>query len=161
MKTDFLEMNHIIHVAGSAEVAANEDIFNGNIAGDVISLKNASGAVFCVVTNANAGGNATIQVYSCDDVTPTTTTPIAFKYRQVESRDTVRPVSDATSAGFATSTGANIVYIVEVDARDLSSTDSYCQFIATEKTDAAVDGAVFGMLTGLRYPEDALATQVT
>lgn len=160
MKTDFLEKNHVIHVAPNSLVAANEDIFNGDPASDVISLKNASGAVFIIATSANAGGNATVQVYSCDDTTPTTTTPVAFKYRRVAAADTQGAVSDATSAGFLTSTGANFVYVVEVDAQDLSGTDSYCQLKCSEKTNAAVDGGIVGFLTGLRYPEDSLATQV-
>jgi hypothetical protein len=161
MKTDFLENNHVIHVAPNTLVAANEDIFNGSPASDVISLKTASGAVFIIATNANAGGNATVQVYSCDDVTPTNTVPIAFKYRRVTAADTQGAISDATSAGFLTSTGANMVYIIEVDARDSYDGYSYCQLKCTENTDAAVDGAIVGFRTGLRYPQNSVATAVT
>jgi hypothetical protein len=162
MKTDFMENHHLVHVAPSTVIAACEDIFNGNPATDVISLKNAGGAVFFVQTNANgSGGNATIQVYSCDDATPTNTVPIAFKYRQVEAADTERPISDATSAGFATSTGANILYVIEVDARDSYLSYNYVQLKATEKTNQAVDGSIFGFLDNLRYPQNSPDSQVS
>ena len=163
MKTDFLEKFFCVVGQTNAMIAACEDIYNGNIAGDVVSLAEADGAVFLIAQLANAGGNATIQIYACDDTTPTTTVPIAFNYREIDSPDTQGNVTAATSAGFVTSTGANVLYAIEVDAKELASLGyEYIQFIATEDTNAAVDGCVIGpILTGLRYKEDVGATQVT
>jgi len=159
MKSDFLETTHPIHIAPSGTIAANEDIFNGDPESDVISLKQAHGAVFTIVTNTNAGGTATVLVYSCDDTTPTNTTPIAFRYRWIESPDTLHPVSDATSTGFLTSTGADMIYQIEVDAADVTSGYEYLQLHCKEKDNNAVDGAIFGQLVNLRYKEDLLAAQ--
>lgn len=163
MRDRFLKSTHPVHVGPNTVLAANEDIFNGNIAGDVVSLKNAGAAIITVITNANAGGNATLRILACDDTTPTTTVPIAFRYRQIESPDTQRPVSDATSAGFATSTGANIIYQIEVDPVEVAEQGyEYFQFIATEKTNAAVDGAVFCELVDIAYVKDGgMTTQVS
>lgn len=161
MRADFMQHNHIVHAFPNTVIAANEDIFNGNPGSDVISMMNASGAVFIITTNANAGGNATVTVLACTDTTPTTTTPIAFAYRQIEAANTDRPVSNATSVGFATSTGANVVYVVEVDAAELASLGyKYVQLKCTEKTNNAVDGAIVGFLTGMRYANDNVASQV-
>jgi len=162
MKTDFMERNHVIHVAPNTVIAANEDIFNGSPASDVISLAEADGAVFMIITSANAGGNASIYVYACDDVTPTNTTPIAFNYRTVTAADTLGTITAATSAGFLTTTGANVIYLIEVDAQELAASGyGYCQLKCTEVTDAAVDGAIVGFLTGLSYKQASLGTQVT
>jgi len=163
MKCDFLEKHHFVHVAPSAIVAANEDIFNGDPESDVVSLQEADGIVFMIITNANAaGGNASVYVYACDDTTPANTTPIPFKYRAITGADTTQPISSATSAGFLTSTGANHVYIVEVDAADVQAVSGreFCQLHCIEVTNQTVDGAIIALLTGLRYAGENVRSQV-
>ncbi len=81
-KTSFLESNHVVHCCPNGLIAANEDIFNGSPASDVISMKNAHNAVFVIVTNANAGGNATIRIFACSTAAAAATTPISFNYRK-------------------------------------------------------------------------------
>ena len=160
MKADFMEKNHVIHVAPSSAIAANEDIYNGGIASDVVSLANASGAVFIIAQNANgSGGNATVEVLACSDVTPTTTTAISFLYREITSPNTCGAITE--TKGFATSTAADMVYVVEVDAQTLAASGyKYCQLRCTEKTNQAVDGGVVGFLTGMKYAQDVPPTQV-
>lgn len=163
MKLNFIEKSHVIHCATSAIIAANEDMFDGGWAGDVISMANADSAVFLIVTNANAsGGQASVYVNACDDTTPTTTAKISFYYKEITSGDTQGTTSETKE--FATSTGANCAYVVEVPAAKVAEYNTsyeYIQLQVTEKTNQAVDGGVIGFLTGLRFASDAESTQLT
>ena len=163
MKTNFLELNKVIHCGPAAVIAACEDFFDGAaaalIATDVISLKNADGAVFIFIQNANAGGNSSIRICACDDNTPTTTVAVSFRYQIIEAPDTI--ASTGESKALLTSTGADIIYVLEVDAAKVAEQGYeyvYCQSV--EVTNNAVDGNMFGFLTGLRYKEDDPGSQV-
>ncbi len=159
--SSFLETSHVVHCAPSGIIAANEDIFNGDPTTDIISMKNAGSCVFVIVKNAGAVGTATITIESCDDTSASTATAIAYTYRAITTTDTQGAVTAATSAGFTTATTANMIYVIEVNARDLVDGDSYVRMVCTEVANAEVDGAIFSFLTDLRYQEDALATQLT
>jgi len=163
MKLNFIEKNHVVHCCTSAIIAANEDMFSGGWAGDVISLAHAESAVFLIATNANgSGGQASVYVNACDDATPTTTAKISFYYKEITAGDTQGTTTE--SKEFATSTGANVAYAIEVPAAKVAEYNSaykYVQLQVTEKTNQAVDGNVIGFLSGLRYASDAEGTQLT
>jgi len=162
MKLNFIEKNHVVHCATNAIIAANEDMFASGWAGDVISMANAESAVFMIVTNSNAGGQASVYVNACDDTTPTTTAKISFYYKEITSGDTQGATTETKE--FATSTGLNVAYAIEVPAAKVAEYNSayeYIQLQVTEKTAQAVDGGVIGFLTGLRYASDAEGTQLT
>ena len=74
-----LEKIRPVHAMNSNFIAANEDIFNGSPASDVINLENAEGVLFIIACNANAGsGAATATVLACDNVTPSNTAAVRF-----------------------------------------------------------------------------------
>lgn len=158
----FLHRTHPVAVT-NAMIAAAEDIFNGDPASDVISMKDATNAVFIITTLANAGGNAAITVLACDDTTPSNTAAIPFSYRLCTAPDTLGAITRATVTGFTTSTSANITYTIEVDEADLNASGySYVQLKCTEDTNAAVDGSICGFLTGLTFnTKGGMLTQVT
>lgn len=160
-KSNFLERMHAVHSHPSTVVAACEDMMDTTTASDVISMKNAQTAVFLIIQCANAGGASKVTVNACSDTTPTTTEACSFSYRMITAADTHGDVTGATTTGFTTSTGANIVYYIEVDRQDLiSSGYEYVQLATSETTNAAVDGAITCFLTNLRYA-DLTATQVS
>ena len=164
MKTNFLENNKVVHVGPAAVIAANEDFYDGAaaalIASDVISLANADGAVFILIQNANAGGNSSIRICACDNVTPSTTVAVSFRYQMITAADTI--AASGESKALLTSTGADIVYVCEVDAAKIAEQGyKYCYMQSVEVTNNAVDGAIVAFLTGLRYKEDDPGTQVT
>lgn len=155
--TKFLNAMHIVNIANSTNLAAAEDMYNGNIAGDVISLKNADKALFFIQQLANAGGNASVEVYACDDVAPTTTVPVSFMYKEIFT-DVQGAMIEAKV--LVTSTAANNAYMIEVDAAVLREQGyDYVQLFCTEKTSAAVDGAIFGLIVDKRF--STLGTQLT
>lgn len=164
MSTKFLENNHVVHVTPTAEVASAADLWDGNAATilntDVMSMKNADGAVFIVSTSVNGTGNASVRICACDDATPTTTVAVSFRYMAISSPDTILATGEATS--YLTSTAADIVYVFEVDAAKVAEQGyEFVYLNADEVTNAAVEGQVVGFLTGLRYKEDDIGTQVT
>ncbi len=158
--SQFLLDHKFIHCFPSSVMAANEDIFNGSPDGDVISLEGWAGISFLIVKNAGTAGTATITVKSCDDVTPTTGTAIAFWYRVCTTIDTWGAWTAATTSGFTTTAGADQMYEIAVLADGLSGSDKYVQLNTTETVDGACDGAIIGMLFGPRYAQSIPPTDL-
>ena len=164
MKTNFMENNHVIHVAPVASVATNADLGDGAAGAillcDVMSLKNADGAVFICTTSANAGGAISFVVAACDDIVATTTVAVSFRYTTITAPDTIAAVGE--SKEYLTSTGTDYVYVMEVDAAKVAETGyEFVRLVGLQATNNAIEGAVVGFLTGLRYKEDDIGTQVT
>ena len=164
MKTNFMENNHVVHVVPVAVLASNADLTEG-VGGkiincDVMSLKNADGAVFICTVGANAGGALTFVIAACDDASATTSSNVSFRYMTITAPDTIAAVGETKA--LLTSTGTDYVYVMEVDAAKVAEQGyEFVQCVATEATDAAAQGSIVGFLTGLRYKEDDIGTQVT
>ena len=140
-----------LNVYNCAILTANEDIFNGDPATDVISMENYDSIMFIITKGAGATGTATITVESCDDTTPSTATAIAFHYRACTSGNTWGAVTSATTAGFATTAGINQCYVIEVQADDLSGSDSFVRMQTTEVVNSPCDGDILCVLGNPRY----------
>lgn len=146
---------HILNVAGSSYIAANEDIFDGNPSTDIVSMENYHDVYFIITKNAGATGTATITVSSCDDVTPTTATAIAFEYKKMTTIDTMGAWTAATTSGFTTTAGADQLYVIHVNDAMLSGSDKFVKMTATEVVNSACDGAVIAFLANPRYAPNA------
>ncbi|MBT8489649.1 MAG: hypothetical protein KJN62_01235, partial [Deltaproteobacteria bacterium] len=105
----FLEYSHIVHAAPAAIIAANEDIYNGGIASDVISMANAESCVFMIIQNAGVTGSASVQIFACSTVTPTATSAISFKYKRITSGDTHGATTETKL--LRTTAGADQIYV--------------------------------------------------
>jgi hypothetical protein len=166
MKTNFLEKNRVVHACPVAELSANDELWDGAGAtilnSDVMSLKNADGAVFIVATSANAGnGTSSVRICACDDngAPPTTTVAVSFRYMTITAPDTIFATGEATS--YLTSTAGDMVYIFEVDAAKVAEQGyEFIYFNADEVAGAGTEGHVVSFLTGLRYKEDDIGAQV-
>ena len=133
---------------------------SGPIYSDVINMKNWKHCTFMIQEGAGATGTTTVTVESCDNITPDTTTAVAFRYKAMTSGDTEGDTTDATTAGFGTTAGANHMYMIEVDAVELSGTDQFVRLALTELVDAAVTAGTTAILTGGRDQGDDLATAI-
>lgn len=140
---------------------ANEDLFNGNLTTDVVSLANYGGAVFFIVKGAGATGTAVITIESCDDTTPTTSTAVAFNYSVCTSGNTIGSITAATSSGFTTTAGANQSYMMEIRADELSGTHKYVRMVCTESANDPVDGAAGVLMVHPKYPADPPREAIT
>jgi hypothetical protein len=163
-----IERIHPVHCGNSTFIAANEDIFNGSPATDVINLHNAQGVMFIVACNANAGsGAATITIEACDNVTPSNTTAIVFRYQLISTVDIPGTLTAAATTGVTSVGTANTMLLVEVDAATVAAAtvnstvgNKFVRLKATETQSDAVDGAILAFLFGLRYAPLA-ATQIS
>ncbi len=151
MGARMMDTMNFYNVANSGFIAANEDIFDGDPATDVVSMENYDAIVFIITKNAGAVGTATITVESCDDATPSTATAIPFKYRATTSGNTRGAITSATASGFATTAGANQLYEIEVSAEDLSGSDPFVRMQCTEVANDPCDGAIISMAAIGRY----------
>lgn len=133
---------------GLAPVA---DAFSGTVASDVVSMKNHGRVRFIFLWGVGATGTVTITVEACDDVTPTNTSAVPFKYRRLPSAGgTPGAMQDATSAGFTTTAGSNQVYEVEVDAEALSA--SGYGFVRAKSVEVVDSPILGGILISMEHP---------
>ena len=157
-----IERCHLVQSVTSGEQAAGEDMYNGNIVSDVVSMRNAETATWIIQQLAGVTGTATIEIFACDDVTPTNTSAISFYYKRITSGDTQGATTETKA--LRTTAGADQCYLIEVDAAKLAEVGAYgyVQLRATEADNSPVDGTIIGpILSGLRSAEDALGTQLT
>ena len=133
-------------------LAPNADLFAGDPSTDVFSLGEYRNICFVLSIGENASsGSAVVTVDSCDNTTPDTATAVAFKYAESTSTDDFGELTNSDSAGFTTSATADNMYLIEVDAADLSGTDEFVQLTLTESVAQAVDAGVTAVLYNPRY----------
>ena len=150
-----------LNIYHAGVVTANEDIFNGTMTTDIVSLANYGGAVFVIVKGAGGTGTAVITVESCDDTSATTSTAVAFNYAVCTSGNTWGSITAATASGFTTTAGANQSYAIEIRADELSGTDKYVRMVATESANDPCDGAGLVILVDPKYPADPPREAIT
>ncbi len=156
-----LQRMNVFNAANSSFIAANEDIFNGSPATDVLSMENYEEIVFIITKNSGATGAAVITVESCDDVVPTTKTAVAFRYQVTTSGNTIGAVLKALAAGFTTTGGADQIYAISIKSDELSGDDKFVRLLATESTDSPVDGAIIAIGLYPRYEQDVPIEMIT
>lgn len=138
MSSLLMERSHV--ELGLAPVA---DAFAGTVASDVINLSRHQRVRFIVIKGVGATGTATLTVEACDDVTPTTTSAVAFRYRRTVAGSAPGAITAATSSGFATTAGSNDMYEVEVDQAVLAASGySYIRLKSVESVDSPIVGAI-------------------
>lgn len=118
---------------------------------DYFSMKNYSHASILVVCGV-IGNAATITVEESDDASGSTATAIAFDYYAITAGVTGARTA-ATSAGFSTGTTAGAMWVIEIDADQLTA--GY-PFLVVKATNAAANLiAVIPILSGARYAQAA------
>lgn len=140
------------------------DYHAGGTSSDVLNMRDHSEALFVIYEGASTGGQGTVTVNSCDDATPTTTTPVAFEYKRINGKTNVDGAWTSSAAtGFATTanTSTGDIYVIRVKSEDLSGTDGYVQLQVAEKTNSPTTGAILALLLGGRYPADIQRAQIT
>lgn len=148
------EEAHVVNILPPQDVQAG-------VSSDVFSLKNYSHAtiiVTCGTTDADAG-NITIE--ECDDFTPTTDTAIVFSYYKEETADgdTLSERTAATVSGIDVSANNNTIYVIEIDAEELS--EGYPNLILKwSACGGATTASAVAILTGARYAGEESATAI-
>ena len=117
---------------------------------DIFNLGKYRKVLFVIQMGAGATGTGVVTVESCDTVVPGTPTAIAYNYKVCTTLDVFGDWTEATSAGFTTTAGANACYLIEVDASELSTTDQFIRLKVTEATDSPTDGCILTILGDAR-----------
>ena len=150
---------HVHFVKGLDPVA---DAFTGTVGSEVVNMKAYSKATFVIHKGVGTTGTSTITMDACDDVTPTNTPAITFRYKAITTGDTEGAFTAATTTGFVTTAGSSQLYVIEVNAEELGDTGyGYLRMKAVESADDPVLGGVLIMLHGSRYAQDIPATAIT
>lgn len=144
MSSYLLEQSHF--EMGLAPVA---DFLGADGVGtDVVNMSQHNRVQFIFIWGVGATGIHTFTVEACNNLTPSLTTAIAFKYRTLTGGAAPSAVTDATSAGFSNSAGSNQILVLEVTAAAVNATGyQYVRAFADETTDnPLLGGAIIQML---------------
>jgi len=129
------------------------DAFAGTVATDVLEMQG-EGILFTRYDGAGAVGTSVVTVLACDDIVPTTTHAVAFKYRVSTTPDTWGAWTEATVTGFTTTAGASQLYQIWASAEEQAHIGyGYVKAVFTESADDPVTGCVIAQLFGGRYKE--------
>ena len=134
------------------------DVFASSAASDVLNLSKYQTAKFIVYVGDTSSGSITIKIESCDDTTPTTATPVAYRYRLLSSATNVYGSwTDVTATGYSTvTTTSNFIVECEINSDELSGTDKYVRCRCVEVDNDPIDGCVVPILLNPRYHEDIM-----
>lgn len=153
----FMQRNKI--QSGWYPIADAYETDTNKIVTDVFRMSEYNHITFIIHEGVGTTGTATITVLSCDNVTPSNSTAIVFDYSLSTTADTFSDLATATTAGFDTTAGSNHIYVIEIDATQLSSRsgvkDQYVQLIATESADAEVLAGCIAIQSEPRNMSDA------
>ena len=151
-----IEGLNVYNAAPSGLIAANEDIFNGDPATDVLSMAIYQDILFIITKNAGATGTTTITVESCDNTTPSNTQAVAFRSQVTTTGNAASAWAARAAAGFDTTAGANQIYVIWVRAEQLDGTDQFVRLVATEVVNSPVDGAIIAIGLNPRFELDGV-----
>lgn len=136
------------------------DINGAGAVSDYFSMEGyAHASIIC--TLGVTGAASTITVEESDDLSGSNTTAIAFDYYAEETAagDTLGARTTATTAGFAASTENGIIYVIEIDAADL--TDGYpCLVVKASDPSAATLYSCVAVLSGGRFVDATTPTAI-
>ena len=157
-------MSRSINIAEECHVInliAPIDINGAGASSEVFSLGNYAHASIIVQLGVT-GAATTLTIEECDNITPTTDTPIVFNYwaEATAGGDTLAVKAAAEVGGIALSTNDGVFYVIEIDAAQLAAGYPYLQIELSDPSAATLASAV-AILSGSRYATEASGTAIT
>ena len=149
--TTMNELEALHFVPGIYPVA---DFMAGTVYTDIVNCQSATGVMFLIFRgDATAGTETgTVSCQACDNVTPSNTSDVAFRYRISTTPDTWGAWTEATATGFTMSAGDNQLYQIFVPAANLAAVGyGYCRLKIVEVVNDPVVGAVLMAVVNPRY----------
>ena len=148
------EMGHVVNILPPVDIT-------GGVTSDVFSMKNYSHATIIMQIGVSAAAFTKLIVEACDDFVPTTHTDIAFAVYKEETAagDTLGPRTAVAAAGLTPSANDNIMYVIEIDAADLSDGSPNLRLEITNGANSVIASAV-AILSGSRYGGSESATAI-
>ena len=129
---------------------------SGTATTDIINMKNYQHASIILVQGVAATAT-TVTVKGSDDNASTTTSAISFQYysEATSGVDILGARTSAGTAGFSMTSGSNQFSVIEVDASELPSGQS---FLLVDMTSADSLISAVAVLSGARYANDQAPT---
>lgn len=148
------EVGHIVNVIPPVDISVGK-------AGDVFTMKNHSHATIIIQIGVSAAAFTKILVNECTSFAAAGATAIAFNVYKEETAagDTLGARTAVTASGLTPSANDNIMYVIELDAAELSDGSNFVQLQLTNTTNSVIASAV-AILTGARYGGEASATEI-
>ncbi|MCK7513855.1 MAG: hypothetical protein MZV70_64120 [Desulfobacterales bacterium] len=145
---------HVVNIVPPIDIS-------GGVTGDVFSMENYEHATIIVQIGVNAAAFTKIIVNECTDFAATGATAIAhYIYKEeTDAGDTLGGRTAAAAAGTTPSANNNIMYVIELDADELSAGSHFVQLSLTNGVNSVIASAV-AMLSGARYAGDQSATAI-
>lgn len=147
------------HIVKGLDAVA--DAFAGTVYSDVVKVANYHAARFILHKGVGATGTSTLTVEACSDAAGNDAEAIPFSYQAYTGSDDVPgAVTNATTAGFATTAGSSQLYVLEVESQRMPAGKPWIRLKAAEVVDSAVLGGILIELLKPRYGADVPATVI-
>ena len=133
----------------------------GGATGDVFSMAKYAHATIVIQIGVSSAAFTKIILNECTVLDATGATAIAFSVYKEETAagDTLGARTAVLAAGVTPSANDTIMYIIELDASELTVDSHFVQLSLTNTTNSVIASA-FAWLTGARYPEEQSPTAI-
>ena len=130
-----------LHFIGG--LAPDADALAGTKATDIFEVQGEGAFAILWVAAIDGATNHTVTAVACDDTSASSTSAVAFRYKAMTTFDTMGAWTEATTAGFTTSSTADNIYVLFVPASELASTGyKYLKFQTVEGNNQPVDAMI-------------------
>lgn len=148
------EEAHVVNILPPIDIT-------GGVTGDIFSMENFSHATIIVQVGVSAAAFTKIIINECTDFAGTGATGIAHSIYKEETAagDTLGARTAVAAAGTTPSATDTIMYVIELDAAELTAGSHFVQLSLTNGANSVIASAV-AILSGSRYAGDQNATAI-
>ena len=148
------EAGHFINIVPPIDIT-------GGVTGDIFTMKNYAHATIVIQIGVSAAAFTKITVNECTDFAGSGATAIPFSIYKEETAagDTLGARTAVLAAGLTPSPDDTIMYVIELDASELSDGSEFVQLSLTNGVNSVIASAL-AILTGARYGEDQSPTEI-
>ena len=148
------EQCHVVNILPPVDIT-------GGVFSDVFSMGKYSHCTIILQIGVSAAAFTKVIVEECDDFVPTTHTDIAYAVYKEETAagDTLGARTAVAAAGLTPSANDSIMYVIEIDAAELSDGSPNLRLELTNGVNSVIASAV-AILSGARYGGDQSATAI-
>ena len=147
------EQGHVVNALPPVDI-------NGGASSDIWSMKNYGKATIIVSVGVSAAAFTKIVVNECTAADGSGRTAIAYSVYKEETAagDTLGERTAVAATGVTPSANDNIMYVIDLDARELSADSPWVEVVLTNASGNSCLASVLAVLTGSRYGEDQSPT---
>lgn len=148
------EDGHVVNIIPPIDIT-------GGVTGDVFSMENYAHATIIVQVGVSAAAFTKIIVNECTSLAAAGATAIAFSVYKEETAagDTLGVRTAVAAAGVTPAAADTIMYVIELDASELTADSHFVQLSLTNDTNSVIASAI-AILSGSRYAEETSATAI-